>query len=233
MEEPVLHLKNAVHTRWLSHEQSIKAIRRTMAALITALEREVVENDNAIARGLVIAMKSYNFVATVYFLSDVLPHLSVLNLIFQKDDVDLAVVKPQVSATIASLKFLRNNPGPYMKELDGNIDNLIAQFGMVVEESSKESFNKNIREKYIDLLVENLENRFSDSSILGALVSLFDPKKALDVCTTSSNIADYGNAAVDEVAAHYTSTVVKQVLHHEWLGFKHILISDEAFKERS
>ena len=82
-----------------------------MAALITALEREVVENDNVIARGLVIAMKSYNFVATVYFLSDILPHLSVLNLIFQKDDVDLAVVKPQVSATIASLKFLHNNPG--------------------------------------------------------------------------------------------------------------------------
>lgn len=44
-----------------------------MPALIAALEREVAENDNAIARGLVTAINSYKFVATVYLLSDVFP----------------------------------------------------------------------------------------------------------------------------------------------------------------
>ena len=59
MEKPVLRLKKAVHTRWFSHEQAMIVICRTMPALIVALEREVTENDNAIARGLVTAIKSY------------------------------------------------------------------------------------------------------------------------------------------------------------------------------
>ena len=115
MEELGLHKKKAVHTRWLSHEQAIIAVRSTMPALIVALEREVTENDNAIACGLVTAIKSYKLVATVYLLSDILPHLSVLNLIFQKEVVDLSIIKSQVSAaTIASLNFLCSNPGPHM-----------------------------------------------------------------------------------------------------------------------
>lgn len=52
MEQPVLCLKNAIHTRWLSHEQSIDVIRRTLSTLIAALEREVADNDNVIAQGL-------------------------------------------------------------------------------------------------------------------------------------------------------------------------------------
>ena len=76
----MLRLKKAVHTRWLSHEQAIIAIHHTMPALIVALEREGMENDNVIARRLVTTIKSYNFVATVYLLSDILPHLSVLKL---------------------------------------------------------------------------------------------------------------------------------------------------------
>ena len=43
-------------------------------------------------------------IATVYLLSDVLPVLTQLSLVFQTADVDLSVIKPQVSATIASLK---------------------------------------------------------------------------------------------------------------------------------
>lgn len=41
-----------------------------------------------------------NFIASVYFLSDVLPKLTALSLLFQREDVDLTVVQQQVSATI-------------------------------------------------------------------------------------------------------------------------------------
>ena len=50
MEEPVLCLKKAIHTRWLSHEQAVTAIRRTLPSLLTTLEKEVAESDNAVAR---------------------------------------------------------------------------------------------------------------------------------------------------------------------------------------
>ena len=84
MDEPVLHLRKAIHTRWLSHDQAVTAIRRTLPSLLTTLEREVAEKNDAVALGLVRAVKSYNFVATLYLLSDVLPHLSSLSLVFQR-----------------------------------------------------------------------------------------------------------------------------------------------------
>lgn len=58
----------------------------------------------------------------------------MLNLVFQKEDVDLSIIKPQVSATIASLKLLRSNPGPYMQELEEVVSDLTSQFGLVVRE---------------------------------------------------------------------------------------------------
>ena len=222
VEEPVLRLKKAVHTRWLSHEQAIIAIRRTMPALIVALEREVTENDNAIACGLVTTIKSYKLVATVYLLSDILPHLSVLNLVFQREVVDLSIIKPQVSATIASLNFIRSNPGLHMQELEEVVSDLTSRFGLIVQENSKENFNKNVQEKYINCLVDNLENRISDSAILGALETLFNSKKA-----SSAGIEGYGNVAIEQ----YPMTVVKKDLQREWLAFKHILI--DVFAEAS
>ena len=56
MDEPVLHLK-AIHTRWLSHDQAVTAIRRTLPSLLTTLEKEVAEKNDAVAQGLVRAVK--------------------------------------------------------------------------------------------------------------------------------------------------------------------------------
>ena len=56
----------------------------TLPSLLTTLEREVAEKNDAVALGLVRAVKSYSFVATLYLLSDVLPHLSSLSLVFQR-----------------------------------------------------------------------------------------------------------------------------------------------------
>ena len=49
IEEPVLCLKKAAFTRWLSHDQAVTTIRKTLQSLLATLEREVIENDNAVA----------------------------------------------------------------------------------------------------------------------------------------------------------------------------------------
>ena len=115
MEEPILCLKKTIHTRWLSHDQAVTAIRHS---LLTTLEREVAEREDAVARGLVRAVKCYKFVATLSLLSDVLPHLSALSLVFQRENVDLCIMEPQTAAKVASLKHLHNHSGPYLLQLD-------------------------------------------------------------------------------------------------------------------
>ena len=118
MEEPVLCLKKAIHTRWLSHDKAVTAIRHTLPSLLTTLERKVAKRDDVVARGLVRAIKLYKFVALLDLLGDVLPHLSTLSLVFQRESVDLFIVEPQVAATISSLRHLRSHAGPYLQQLD-------------------------------------------------------------------------------------------------------------------
>ena len=57
LTDPMLQLKKAVHTRWLSHDQAITVLRRTLSSVITTLEHEVAENDEAVARGLFVKLK--------------------------------------------------------------------------------------------------------------------------------------------------------------------------------
>ena len=57
MEEPVLCLKKAVHTRWLSHHQVLTAIRRTPPSLLITLEKELAEKVDAVTHGLLHAIK--------------------------------------------------------------------------------------------------------------------------------------------------------------------------------
>ena len=140
MDEPVLHLRKAIHTRWLSHDQAVTAIRRTLPSLLTTLEREVAEKNDAVARGLVRAVKSYNFVATLYLLSDVLPHLSSLSRVFQRVGVDLCTVEPEVAATIATLKNLRHQAGPYLRQLDDQLTKLATEFGLNVTDFMRHGF---------------------------------------------------------------------------------------------
>ncbi len=195
-------------------------IRRTLPSLLTALEREVAEKDDAVARGLVHAIKCYKSVATIYLWSDVLPHLSTRSLVFQRDAVDLCMIEPQVAATVASIKFLRNQPGPYLTQLDDTISKLSSEFGLKVTDNLKQQFKQSIREKYIDQVVVNLENRFSDSHLLSALVTIFHPSKAAKSKQSSTSRFDsYGDAAVDTLAAKFTTSVIKERLQLEWMGF--------------
>ena len=112
MEERTLHLKRAVYTRLLSHDQAVTSIRNTFNSLLATLERAVVENDDAVAQGLLYAMKTYKFVATLYLLFDVLPILTTLSLVFQKENVSLTAILPSANATISSLNLLKNPAWP-------------------------------------------------------------------------------------------------------------------------
>ena len=119
--------------------------------MLVALKNAVAEDDNAVAHGLLHAMKTYKFVATLYFLSDMLPILTTLSLVFQKENVSLTAILPDVNATIASLNLLKVN---LVSTYEVLVD-LSSQFGITVN-LTKKSFQENVREKYTDALVSNL-----------------------------------------------------------------------------
>ena len=67
-------------------ENAIKAVVRILPSLLVSLDRQSSENGEPTA--FYKFMKSYKFVACVYLLSDILPHLSYLGRIYQKQNVN-------------------------------------------------------------------------------------------------------------------------------------------------
>ena len=93
-------------------------------------------------RGLLHAMKTHKLVATLYLLSDVLPILTTLSLVFQKENVPLTAIVPNVNATIASLNLLKTQPGLRLHKLDGILTDLASQLGLVFNDSDKNHFRR-------------------------------------------------------------------------------------------
>ena len=69
--------------RWLSHDQAVQTLRRTLPAVLVALEREGTEKGEPVALRLVKVMKNYQFVACLNLMCEVLPHISHLSRLFQ------------------------------------------------------------------------------------------------------------------------------------------------------
>jgi len=104
LNDPVIKCKQTKDVRWLSHDNAFKALIHSLPSILVSLDREAAENGEPTAHGLYKFMKYYKFVACAYLLSDVLPHLSRLSRIFQKENVDLSLIQPCLKSTIDAIK---------------------------------------------------------------------------------------------------------------------------------
>ena len=76
MNDPQLKLTRATETRWLSHQNAVDALRRSIVSVKLLMEQEA-ETGNAVALGLSIQLKKPAFIATLLVLSDVLSLLGI------------------------------------------------------------------------------------------------------------------------------------------------------------
>ena len=90
---------------------------------------------------------------------------------FQQERVNLTIVQPQVNVTLSSLKLLISQRGPHMENLDSVLSDLGSKFGVTFTESDEQSFQKYVKEKFIDALVENLEDHFSDAGVVSVMAT--------------------------------------------------------------
>ena len=146
----------------------------SLPSVLVSLDREASENSEPTAQGLLKFMKSYKPVATMYWLSDVLPHLSRLSKIFQKEDVDLSLIQPSLQATIETITRCKDSPGPNLSKVDVLLSTDLKNFN--IEASSTRRNPSGCKSKKIHkAIVTHLESRFPSVELLGAL-SIFNPQ---------------------------------------------------------
>ena len=97
-------------TRWLTHDRSVKAIRCSMRPLIDTLEHIQEDTGEPEALGMLRTMKTYNFVATLMMLSDVLPVLTCLSRALQAKTADFTLVASQLTMSSTPYSRSRNVP---------------------------------------------------------------------------------------------------------------------------
>lgn len=137
----------------MTQDLAIKAVILTLPSLLVSLDREASENNEPTAHGLLNFMKCYMFVACVYLLSDVLPRLSCISLIFKKQDVNLLLMQHCLKSNVDSIKQYKDAPGPNLGKLDDVLANELRDFDNTSTDRHKAVFKSSIHVKHIEAII--------------------------------------------------------------------------------
>ena len=175
----MIKCKEAKDVRWISHEHAVKAILHTLPSLITSLDREASERSEPTARGLLKFIRTYELVACVSLLSDVLPHLNRLSTILQTRDINLTMLQTSITATTEVITIYEAQPGPHLSDVDELIKTRLQGFTIEVFDVKRDNFTRSVQQPYIGALIDHINARFPDVVELEAF-SIFDPKQLPD-----------------------------------------------------
>ena len=221
LDDPVIKLKEAKDVRWLSHDAAVATLLRTLPSLIASLDREASERGEPTAEGLLRFVKTHFFVATLHLLHKVLPHVSRLSRIFQKEDVDFTLLRPCVDATIAAVTLYKDDD---LKEVDATLSSDLKDYNIHTSDTTKDNFRGQIQEKYVTALVSQLTDRLPDVVELEAF-SIIDPSKLPQEMAES--YTTYGNDNLDLLCSRYGSgdkaDISPDDLRSEWVALKQLL----------
>ena len=84
----VKKLIRPINIRWFSMYRAICRVIELFPSIISALSD--IKNENVIAEGLYVHLKSFKFISLIHFMADLLSILNNLNLAFQKDNLKIA-----------------------------------------------------------------------------------------------------------------------------------------------
>ena len=167
------------------------------------------------ALGLSKMVKTYNFVATVHMMCDILPHLSRLSKVFQRQDINLAHVEPMVRSTIAALEKMIAEPGIQLKKVNDVIRIDLSTHQISARVNERESFDKNIRLKFLPNIISHIQQRFPDNRIISALSAL-DPTNMPE-----SDFIFYGEEEMQTLADHFQ--LDSDTILSEWIQFRELV----------
>lgn len=190
-------MKKAVHTRWLSHEAAVQTVRKLYVPIIMDLENAVASvRDKSIRDGkgtpassLLKAMMTYEELYFIHLLCDVCTSLASLTRTFEREDVDLPIIEPRVSATITTLRKMKEKDAPFTNRAASVTKNL----GIEIKEDSLHAIQA-ARNNFIDNLTTNMEERMENSALV-------DHLSVLNLSTVNQeSLTFHGDAAISSLA---------------------------------
>uniref|UniRef100_A0A667XDF6 HAT C-terminal dimerisation domain-containing protein n=1 Tax=Myripristis murdjan TaxID=586833 RepID=A0A667XDF6_9TELE len=220
------------------HDLLIKGMRANWAAVVSELREEEEEKNCPVAKGIRKRIQTYTFPALTHLLTDVLAVVNRMNLIFQKEDVNISSISPVVRMTLASLEDLMNGPGEAEKKFneasqDGNF------CGVTLAHVDAQTFST-LRTEYIAEVTKSIKKRFPSEhlNIISDLDTVLNASHYPG--GAGSAFKSYGQEALERVCDHYGSQtgaadplVQKERMLRDFLPLKRVLAGsgNPSFKE--
>ena len=160
------------------------------------------------------------FFGTIYILAEILPILSELSKVFQAGKFNFSSIAPAIAKAEAELEDLKSK-GTAIEKLQKDVESLeYISVWIKITPSSLEELVK-IQEKYIDILVENINKRFESIKQNGvpSALAIFDPIAVPD--TNDSSFKEYGQDQIKVLAAHFFTEISCEKLLSEWSQMKY------------
>ena len=108
-----------------------------------------------------------------------------------------------VSSTTASLSFLKEQPGPCLRKLDNDLQSSLAQFAISCSAEVKDSFKKEVQERFVTELIENIKEHLPDKDTgITAAFGVFNPSQ-LPLTPEKAMEKQYGEKEIRELGEHH------------------------------
>ena len=254
---PELKVIKPSSTRWLSHERCIRAIRKEPPAIILTLQELYERNGDAEAFGVQSIVSSFEGVATVIILSEILNLVATFNCFMQRKATDFSRLKVILDSALDQLKALKDDDADWCSEVESTVEGLESEYDITVCASVRiarrsstsmtttlESFRTAVLIPFVDKLIENIQSRFSDEGVAVVIaMSVFNPANIPQA--DDPTFRTYGKEEIKQLAAFYGEAAVVEfqggsfqfppvidgdVLLSEWPVFRRALIHEkEAF----
>lgn len=201
-DQPQIKMKEMHDIRWFSFYNVLEGIYKSWSALIIYFDSTELSKDPK-ATGLRKSLLQYKFPAMTWYLMDIIPVITTLNLVFQKDSLDVSVIKPIVDTTISKLEYLKSNDGHYKQEFKRLLKgDTLFDHGLSYK-TQQEQLVESAMQTFINNLIENMKKRFPDDSI--SVVSAFDALAMRDLSfVPTSQIDAYGSDKLDVLLDYYS-----------------------------
>ena len=209
---PELKIIKPSYTRWLAHEQCVKAVKVNYSAIVLALNNIYEETHEPEALGISKAMNKKSTILAIFLLDYTLPQVAKLSKSLQAVKLDLTIISALVDSTLHALDDSLLPAANWVLELLDISESLDEVADLKVTLADIQSFHNAVGKPFISDLKCNISSRFTSQDVVSAF-SIFDPKKILS--PESPEYPSYGEDSVNTLNRHYGVDRPAQTLEGE------------------
>ena len=205
-------IQKACRTRWLSLGKAVKSLKEDYPAVLTTLKALDEDHHDAAGKGLFMRLNTFKFIGAIYILNQVIPILDTVSKSFQKGSVTFSHIAPNVA--YAKMKLEQealSHQAIYDAVQDLKPNGRLTLQGVTVEVTPNGLVEvDNLVHKYVEALIQHLDERFKDSLPLFSLFTVFDP--VLLPSPDSVAFLDYGKDEIAKIGMIYAPEKVSEVV---------------------